>query len=100
MVGTPAQTGLFREAARALPNPLVTVRTIGGPMRRWHTFAEERVSLPPVRTPAELAASTHQRVNVLMLRDHDAEGLHEGKGGDGDRGREPTARADEPAIRR
>jgi uncharacterized protein YyaL (SSP411 family) len=52
--GGPAQTELFREAARALPNPLVTIRSTGGTGDPQAYVCEGTTCRAPVRTPAEL----------------------------------------------
>jgi len=54
IVGTPAQTELFREAARALPNPLLTVRTIAGDDGPMAYVCKGTSCSAPVREPAEL----------------------------------------------
>ncbi|HXF35387.1 MAG TPA: DUF255 domain-containing protein [Candidatus Acidoferrales bacterium] len=56
VVGTPTQTDPFREAARSLPNPLVTVRTVEGPEAPLAYVCRGTSCLPPVRTPADLIA--------------------------------------------
>jgi uncharacterized protein YyaL (SSP411 family) len=54
IAGTPAQTERFRERARALPDPLVTVRTIAGTGAPSAYVCKGTACMPPIHDPAEL----------------------------------------------